>query len=156
MATDTPRFEAGRADEPYAVRPPSAGAEVDGQSEGSIAGLLQEIVGNVQGIIRSEVRLAKAEVTEDATAMGKAAGMLVAGAVFGIYALGILLLFVIYALNGPLSDWLAALIVGLVVAAVAGILVKIGLNRIKSVNPAPDKTIDSVKEDIQWVKQQTR
>jgi len=152
MATDSPRFGAGRADEPY---PPT----VDGataQPEGSIAGLLQEIVGNVQGIIRSEVRLAKAEAKEDATSMGKAAGMLVAGAVLGIYALGILLLFVIYALEGPVPDWLAALIVGLVVAAVAGILVKVGLDRVKSVNPAPDKTIDSVKEDIQWVKQQTR
>jgi len=153
MAADTPRFGAGRAEEPIAVRPTSG---TDEQSGGSVATLLQDIVGNIQGIIRSEVRLAKAEVTEDASAMGKAAGMLVAGAVLGIYALGILLLFVIYALEGPLPDWLAALIVGLVVAAAAGILVKIGLSRVKSVNPAPDKTIDSVKEDIQWVKQQTR
>jgi uncharacterized membrane protein YqjE len=132
----------------------SSGQDEAGGS--SIAGLLQEIVGDVQGIIRSEVRLAKAEVKEDATSMGKAAGMLVAGAVLGIYALGILLLCIIYALNGPLPDWVAALIVGLVVAAAAGILAKIGLDRVKSVNPAPDKTIDSVKEDIQWVKQQTR
>jgi uncharacterized membrane protein YqjE len=157
MATDTPRFGAGRADEPYpptATRPTSSGQDEAGGS--SIAGLLQEIVGDVQGIIRSEVRLAKAEVKEDATSMGKAAGMLVAGAVLGIYALGILLLCIIYALNGPLPDWVAALIVGLVVAAAAGILAKIGLDRVKSVNPAPDKTIDSVKEDIQWVKQQTR
>jgi len=148
--TDTPRFGAARSDDPY----PSDGAA--SASDGSVAGLLQNIVGNIQGIIRSEVRLAKAEVTEDATAMGKAAGVLAVGAVLGIYALGILLLFAVYALEGPLPDWLAALIVGLVVAAVAGILVKIGLQRIKSVNPAPDKTIDSVKEDIQWVKQQTR
>jgi len=152
MATDTPRFGAGRADEPFP--PSSAGATPP--PDASIAGLLQEIVGNVQGIIRSEVRLAKAEVKEDATSMGKAAGMLAAGAVLGIYALGILLLFLIYALEGPIPDWAAALIVGLVVAAVAGILVYVGLNRVKSVNPAPDKTIDSVKEDIQWVKQQTR
>jgi len=153
MAADTPKFGAGRAEEPIAVRPTSG---TDEHSGGTVAGLLQEIVGNIQGIIRSEVRLAKAEVTEDASTMGKAAGMLVAGAVLGIYALGILLLFVIYALEGPVPDWAAALIVGLVVAAVAGILVKIGLDRVKSVNPAPDKTIDSVKEDIQWVKQQTR
>jgi uncharacterized membrane protein YqjE len=153
MASDSPRFGAGRADEPYAVRPSGT---TDEQSGGSVAGLLQEIVGNIQGIIRSEVRLAKAEVKEDASAMGKAAGMLVAGAVLGIYALGILLLFAVYALAGPLPDWLAALIVGVVVAIIAAVLVKVGLDRVKSVNPAPDKTIDSVKEDIQWVKQQTR
>jgi len=153
MAADTPRFGAGHADEPAATRPAASG---DSQSEGSIATLLQDIVGNIQGIIRSEVKLAKAEVTEDATSIGKAAGMLVAGAVLGIYALGILLLFLVYALEGPLPDWLAALIVGIVFAVAAGVLVKVGLARVKSVNPAPEKTIDSVKEDIQWVKQQTR
>lgn len=153
MATDTPKFGAGRADEPIATRPSTS---ADSQPEGSIATLLQDIVGNIQGIIRSEVRLAKAEVTEDAGAMAKAAGMLVAGAVLGIYALGILLLFLVYALEGPLPDWAAALIVGVVVAIAAGVLAKVGLARVKSVNPAPEKTIDSVKEDIQWVKQQTR
>lgn len=153
MAADSPRFGAGRPDGPQADRPPAGSPP---HVEGSVAGLLQEIVGNIQEIIRSEVRLAKVEVKEDATSMGKAAGMLVTGAVLGIYALGILLLFLVYALNGPLPDWAAALVVGLIVAAVAGVLVKIGLDRIKSVNPAPDKTIDSVKEDIQWVKQQTR
>lgn len=145
---DTPRFGAGRADDEWS--PPGSAGDT------SVAGLLQDIVSNIQGIIRSEVRLAKAEVTEDATTMGKAAGMLAAGAVLGIYALGILLLCIVYALEGPLPDWAAALIVGLVVTAAAGILVKIGIDRIKAVNPAPDKTIDSVKEDIQWVKQQTR
>jgi uncharacterized membrane protein YqjE len=122
----------------------------------SIAGLLQEIVGNVQGIIRSEVRLAKTEVKEDVSAMVRAAALLVAGAVLGMYALGIILLFVVYLLRGPLPDWAAALIVGLVVAAVASVLVALGLNRIKSVNPAPDQTISSIKEDVQWVRHQAR
>ena len=150
--TGTPRSGAGAGRDAGAYPPSGA----PGGSDTSIAGLFQEIVGNIQGIIRSEVQLAKAEVKEDATAMGRAAGMLVAGAVLGIYALGILLLFVVYALEGPLPDWAAALIVGLVVAAIAGVLVMLGLKRIKSVNPAPDKTIDSIKEDVQWVKQQTR
>jgi uncharacterized membrane protein YqjE len=123
---------------------------------GSIADILQEIVGNIQNIIRSEVRLAKTEIKEEATTAGKAAGMLAAGAVLAVYAVGILLLCAVYALRGPLPDWAAALVVGLVVAAIAGALVMIGINRIKSVNPKPEQTIDSVKEDVQWVKQQTR
>jgi uncharacterized membrane protein YqjE len=122
----------------------------------SIAGLLQDIVSNIQGIIRSEIRLAKAEVREDASTIGKGAGMLVAGAVLAIYAVGILLLCAVYALSGAIPSWAAALIVGLVVAAIAGVLVGIGLGRVKSVNPAPDQTIHSIKEDVQWVKQQTR
>jgi uncharacterized membrane protein YqjE len=123
---------------------------------GSIADILQEIVGNIQNIIRSEVRLAKTEIKEEATTAGKAAGMLAAGAVLAVYAVGILLLCAVYALRGPLPDWAAALVVGLVVAAIAGALVMVGINRIKSVNPKPEQTIDSVKEDVQWVKQQTR
>jgi uncharacterized membrane protein YqjE len=118
--------------------------------------LLQEIIGNVQGIVRSEVRLAKAEVREDVSTVARAAGLLVAGVVLGIYALGIILLFVVYALRGPLPDWAAALIVGLLVAVVAGVLVMLGLRRIRSVNPAPDQTIHSIKEDVQWVRHRTR
>jgi hypothetical protein len=76
--------------------------------------------------------------------------------VFGIYAVGLLLLTVVYALRGPLPDWAAALIVFAVVAAVAGVLVKIGLERIKHVSPKPEQTIDSIKEDVQWVKHQVR
>lgn len=147
------RYPGGRADAPY----PSDG-EVRGSEHGSptIAGLLQEIVSNVQGIIRSEVRLAKAEVRDDVATMARAAAMLAVGAVLGAYALGIILLFVVYALRGPLPDWAAALIVGLAVAAAAGVLVLLGLKRIRSVNPAPEQTIDSIKEDVQWVRQQTR
>lgn len=147
------RPEADRGEEPSSDREPRTGPASD---TSSLAGLLQEIVGNIQNIIRSEVRLAKAEVREDVTSLGKAAGILVAGAVLGVYALGVLLLFLVYLLDEVMKDWLAALVVALVVAAIAGVLVKLGLNRIKSVNPAPEQTIDSIKEDVQWVKQQTR
>jgi uncharacterized membrane protein YqjE len=143
----------GERGEPY---PSAASARSDEYSGGSIADILQGIVGNIQNIIRSEVRLAKTEMKEEATAAGKAAGMLAAGAVLAIYAVGILLLCLVYALSGPLPAWAAALVVGLVVAAIAGILVMIGMNRIKSVSPKPEQTIDSIKEDVQWVKQQSR
>lgn len=136
----------GGRDEPY---PPAS-------SSGSIAELLSDIVGNIQNIIRSEVRLAKTEITEEATAAGKAAGILAAGVVLALYAVGFLLLCLVYALRGPLPDWAAALVVGLAVAGVAGLLVMVGVQRIKNVDPKPEQTIDTIKEDVQWVKQQTR
>jgi uncharacterized membrane protein YqjE len=142
--TDTSRFGANHDEDGYAP------------GGTSIAGLLQEIVSNVQGIIRSEVHLAKTEMKEEATAAGKAGGMLAAGVVLGIYALGLFLLTIVYALTGPLPDWLAALIVFVVVATIAGVLVKLGLDRMKQVSPAPEQTIDSIKEDVQWVKHQVR
>ena len=144
---------------PYATYPagqePRTGSGGAGDDSGSIAGLLQGIVGNVQNIIRSEVQLAKTEMKEDASAYGKAAGMLVAGAVLGIYAIGLMLLTFVYLLSTVLSDWVAALIVFVVVAAIAGVLAMIGLKRIKAVKPGPEQTIDTLKEDVQWVKQQT-
>lgn len=136
--------------------PPPGDYGRTGRNDTSIADLLQGIVGNVQNIIRSEVRLAKTEMTEEATATGRAAGVLAGGVVLAMYAVGILLLSAVYALRGPLPDWGAALVVGLVVAAIAGVMVKLGLDRIKHVNPKPEQTIESVKEDVQWVKQQSR
>ena len=58
----------------------------------SFADVLDDIVGNVQGIIRSEVRLAKAEIQEETVKAGKAARFAGSGAVLGLYAVGFLLL----------------------------------------------------------------
>jgi uncharacterized membrane protein YqjE len=151
--TDIPRYGAQHHDGDFTA---SGSGDTRFAAGDSIADLLQGVIGNVQGIIRSEVRLAKAEVREEATSAGKAAGMLAVGAVLGAYAVGLLLLTIVYALNGPLPDWLAALIVFAVVAIAAAVLAKIGLDRIKQVSPKPEQTIDSIKEDVQWVKQQTR
>jgi uncharacterized membrane protein YqjE len=151
--TDAPRYGAQHHADDFSASGPG---DTRFAGSGSIAELLQGVIGNVQGIIRSEVRLAKAEVREEAMSAGKAAGMLAVGAVLGAYAVGLLLLTVVYALNGPLPDWLAALIVFAVVAIAAAVLAKIGLDRIKQVSPKPEQTIDSIKEDVQWVKQQTR
>jgi uncharacterized membrane protein YqjE len=152
--TDIPRFGAGSHDE---AQPSGYDARTSDYGDStSISGLVQGIVGNIQNIIRSEIRLAKTEVKEDATTAGKGAGMLVAGAVLGAYALGILFLCFIYLLDNVVADWLAALIVAVVVAIVGAVVAMAGLKEVKSVKPGPEQTIDSIKEDIRWAKQQTR
>ena len=122
----------------------------------SFAELIQNIVSDVQGLVRSEIRLAKTEFKEDATATGRASSLLVGGTILAVYAIGFLLLTVVYALATAMSNWLAALIVGVVVAIVAGILMMVGYQRIKQVNFKPEQTVDSIKEDVEWVKQQAR
>jgi uncharacterized membrane protein YqjE len=117
--------------------------------------LLQDIVANLQEIVRSEIRLAKTELSEETQKTIRAAAFLVAGGLLGLYALGFLLLSAVYALAIVLPDWLAPLLVALLVAVVAGALLMIGRNRLKSVSPLP-KTVSSVKEDIQWAKNQTK
>jgi uncharacterized membrane protein YqjE len=123
--------------------------------ERSIAEVLQAMAGNVREIVRSEVQLAKVELKEEAAKAARVGAMLGAGIILGIYALGLLLLTCVYALATVLAPWLAALIVGVVVAAVAGLLAGMGRTRLRQVMP-PQKTIETVKENFQWTKHQIK
>ena len=126
------------------------------ESERSIASVLQSIVGNIQQIVQSEIRLAKAEVREQVSKTGTASKSLAIGAVLGVYALGSLLLACVYALATVVASWLAALIVGAVIAPIAAVLIMGGIKKIKRVHVTPDKTIASVKENVEWAKAQTK
>jgi uncharacterized membrane protein YqjE len=123
--------------------------------ERSVSDVLQDIFGNVQDIVRSEVRLARAEIGTEAAKTARAAKSLIAGAVLGLYAGGVLLIAAVYGLSMVVAPWLAALLVGAFVAVVAAILISIGQGRLRKVKK-PEKTIRSVKEDVQWLKNQTR
>lgn len=122
----------------------------------SFTEVLENIVGNVQGIIRSEVRLAKAEIQEETVKAGKAAGIAGSGVVLALYAVGFLCLTCLYALETAVAPWLAALIVTLLVGGGAALLINVGKKRMKRVDPRPDKTITTLKENVEWVKNQTR
>jgi len=82
--------------------------------------------------------------------------MLAAGAFVGLYALGFILWAAAYALGLMMPQWLGALIVGVVLGIAAGAMVMIGLSKFKTVEPVPDKAVGQVKEDVQWLKQQTK
>lgn len=120
------------------------------------ADLLKDIVGNVQEIIRSEVRLAKAEVREETTKGLSAAKLLGIGALLGLYALGSLLLGTVYLLSLFLPAWGAALIVGLVIGVAAAVMLMKGREQLKHFSPKPEKTIENVKENVAWIKGQTK
>ena len=122
----------------------------------SVTDVLQDIVGNVQEIVRSEVRLAKTELREEA-AKAKTSSMFVgAGALIGVYAGGFLLLGIVYVLATVVPSWAAAFIVALSLAVGAGLLLRAGQRRFQQVKPTPDRTLESVKENVAWVKQQTK
>jgi MFS family permease len=122
----------------------------------SITDVLQDIIGNVQKVIRAEVRLAKAEVTEEAIKAGRAAGMMAAGAVSAVYAVGFFLLGVLFALALVLPRWAAAFIVFLITAAVAAIVLNLGKKQFQRVHAAPEKTIETIKENVEWAKNQIK
>lgn len=123
--------------------------------ERSVSDVLQDIFGNVQEIVRSEVRLARAEIKTEAEKTATAAKSLVAGAVLGFYAGGLLLIAAVYGLSTVLAPWLAALLLSGFVAVVAFTLISVGRERMRLMNK-PVKTIKTMKEDVQWLRDQTR
>jgi uncharacterized membrane protein YqjE len=118
--------------------------------------IVSDIIGHAQEIVRSEVRLAKTEIKEETAKAARASTMLAAGAVVGLFALGFLLWTVVYALALVLPLWASVLIVAVVLAIVAAALASAGWTKIHQVSPQPEKTTREVKEDVQWVKQQTK
>jgi uncharacterized membrane protein YqjE len=121
----------------------------------SISDVLQDIVGNIQDIVRSEVRLAKSELRDESVKVKAAAPLLVVGAVGGLLAAFFLAWAGFYALSLVLPMWAAALIVAGVLALIGGLTASAGVKALKKVHP-PQHTIASVKENVQWAKQQVK
>ena len=122
----------------------------------SMVDVLQDILGNVQGLIRAEVKLAKAEVKEEAQKASRAAIVIAAGAVVGIYAVWLLLLTCLYALGLAIPMWAAALTLFVVTAVLAAVLLSAGKKRLQTVKPKPERTMETMRENVQWAKHQTR
>jgi uncharacterized membrane protein YqjE len=126
------------------------------QNGRSMAEVLQDIVANIQEIFRSEFRLAKVEIQQQAAVATRSAVPLIIGLLLGLYALGFLLLAAVRALSIVVDPWLASLIVGAAALAISLALVSVGKNRLKLLKVVPEKTVESVKENMQWAKQQIR
>jgi uncharacterized membrane protein YqjE len=126
------------------------------QTQRSVPEVLQNIVGNLQEIIRSEFRLAKTELKEEAAKAAKPAATFGTGLVLGFYGIGFLLLAAVYGLSTVMAGWLAALLVGAVLALVATALMSSSGKKLKRIDPTPDKTIQSLEENVQWAKHQVK
>jgi uncharacterized membrane protein YqjE len=122
------------------------------QMQRSVPEVLQDIIANFEQIIRSELRLAKTEIREEASQAAKPATILGTGLLLGFYGLGFLLLAAVYGLALVLSTWLAALIVGAVLAVIASIFIGSGATKLRHLDPTPEKTIRSMEENVQWAK----
>jgi uncharacterized membrane protein YqjE len=126
-------------------------------SDRSIAELVKQLSDQTATLVHQELDLAKAELTAKGKQAGLGAGMFGGAGVFGLYAVGALTACVILALSTAMDGWLAALIVALVYGAIAGVLALIGKNKVKEgVPPVPERTVESVKEDVQWTKQRAK
>lgn len=121
-------------------------------SERSLPEVLQGIGGNIQEIVRLEIRLAKTEVREELNKAKGPTAMIGAGVYLSLYAGGFILLAAVYGLAAIMAIWMAALIVGVALAAFAAIFISAGKNKLKHVNAVPKRTAESLKENVEWAK----
>ncbi|TQK72384.1 phage holin family protein [Nocardioides sp. SLBN-35] len=129
------------------VHPPTtdsrgAGALTTGQ-------LVARISEDVRELVRDELRLARVETTEKANGLGIGAGMLGAAGLLALYGVGVLLATAILALALALPAWLAGLVVGVALLAVAGVVALVGRKRVAAATPpVPERALAGVREDV--------
>ncbi|GAA4677003.1 phage holin family protein [Nocardioides nanhaiensis] len=122
-------------------------------SEETLGGLVHQLSTQVPELIRSELRLAQAEVTQKGRDAGKGLGAFGAAGLLALYGVGCLLAAAILALALALPAWAAALVVGGVLLAVAGIAALLGRNAVaKATPPAPERAIAGLKQDVETLK----
>ena len=117
--------------------------------------LVKDLSAQTSTLVRQEIDLARAELTEKGKLAGKGAGLLAGAAVTGLLALGALTAGLIALLDKAMATWVAALIVMALWAIVAAVLAKAGQSALKRATPPAPQTVETVKEDIQWAKNPT-
>ena len=122
----------------------------------SIGTVLSDIVEDLQHLVRAEVRLARVEVREELGKVWNGAVLIIAAGLVGGMGVGLLLLAAVFALATVWPLWAAALAVGGAVAAIAALLASTGMHRVRALKLPPPKTIETVKENIQWAKTRAR
>jgi len=132
----------------------STHAEQDPRERG-IGELVKDLASQTSTLVRQEIKLAQAEVTQKGKVAGKGAAMLAGAAVTALLGLGAFTALLIVALDSFLPLWLAALIVTLLWLAVAAALALAGRKALQAATPPVPQTVETVKEDIQWAKNQT-
>ncbi|WP_432561670.1 phage holin family protein [Kineococcus sp. SYSU DK003] len=131
--------------------PPPGGPTGAGEDR-SLGDIVGSITTELSTLVRQEIALAKAEATQDAKTAGKGVGLLAGGGVAGHLFLISLTALVVIALGGVIGYGWAALIVTVVWAVIAAVLVQRGRTELKKVPPPMQQTQESVKEDVQWLK----
>ena len=133
--------------------PTSNGDGTAGLRERPIGEVAKDLTRDLSLLVRQEVELAKREMVQKGRIAAPGLGMIGAAGVVGLMAAGAVTAAAILVLAIFLSEWLAALIVGAVLAAAAYVLARTGKKRVEQVGSLlPEQTIETVKEDVEWAK----
>ncbi|MGE5514794.1 MAG: phage holin family protein [Bacteroidota bacterium] len=118
--------------------------------------LFSELTQETMSLFRKEIQLARSELTDKARQAGRGAAEVAVGAVLLLVAVGALAAAAILGLAQVVQPWLAALIVAGVLLVIGGIVVANGLSNVRTGNLAPRRTMDSLRDNTRWAKEQLR
>ncbi|MFL6041667.1 MAG: phage holin family protein [Gaiellales bacterium] len=131
----------------------TGGGSVDVRRDESTGQLVKDLSQDISKLVRQELELAKAEMTQKGKRAGVGAGMLGGAGVFGVAVVGGSMATIILILDSFMPNWLAGLITTLAYAAVAAVLWLRGRDRLKEAGaPVPERAMESIKEDVEWAK----
>jgi hypothetical protein len=130
-----------------------AGTDTGGDlRERSIPELLKQLSTETSTLVKQELDLAKAELSQQGKRAGLGAGFIGGGALFGLGAFGAFTAMLIALLGLAMDTWIAALIVTVVYGAIAAVLALRGKNKIQEATPPAEQTVETLKEDARWAK----
>jgi Putative Actinobacterial Holin-X, holin superfamily III len=123
-------------------------------ADASAGELVKAMSADLSRLVRNEMQLAQTEIGAKAKTAGVGVGAFGSAGVMALYGLGLLLAAAVLGLSLVLPAWLAALIVGVVVLAIAGVAALIGKKKVEEAAPVvPERTVASVKEDVAEIKE---
>lgn len=125
-----------------------------GYNQPGLGELFSNLSSQASLLIRQEMQLAQAEMTRKATRAGRNAAIVALGAVIAQAAFLAVVAALILVLAQWMEAWLAALLVGVVLAIVAGLLVQHGVKKLREIDPAPRQTLETLRENKEWLTQQ--
>ena len=125
------------------------------REERSIGELFAELSQKTTTLVRQEIELAKVEMSQKASRVGKNVGFLVIGGLVAYTGLLALVAAGIILLGQVIAYWLSAAIIGVVIAAVGAVLIVKGANTLRQEEPTPRETVETLQEDKEWLKDQT-
>ena len=129
----------------------------DDARDAPVAELMKQLSNQTATLVRQEMELAKVELTEKGKRAGVGVGMFGGAGLLGTYAFGALTAAAILALSTAVGGWLAALIVGVIYAAIAGALALTGKTKVQEATPPiPAQAVEATKEDVEVAKTRAR
>ena len=136
---------------------PSPSTGTHDHSDESLGTLVSQLSHQIPDLIRSEIRLAQAEMTQKGKQAGIGIGMFSAAGLLAFFGLGVLITMFVLLLALVLPSWAAALIVAVVLFAAAGAVAMVGKNKVaEGTPPKPERAMEGLKEDVATVKGERR